>query len=194
MHFWPVASFGSKMLQLPNSGGTSTYAMFNATLIVASCGSELDWLDALLAREPGLQAVIVEQCTLRRASGRRVSIVSAPRCGREAGSYLLYIIRQWVALPVHLFFMQGDAPRHWCDDQQQMRFSNCSDPAAGGAGEAVAKARLKQMHRMSNGRATFAMLTGFFSSNTCHHTPRGPGIIWRVLQRRGRHGRRERVR
>ena len=105
--------------------------MFNATLIVASCGSELDWLDALLAREPGLQAVIVEQCTLRRASGRRVSIVSAPRCGREAGSYLLYIIRQWEALPVHLFFMQGDAPRHcrhthWSDDQREMRFSKSS--------------------------------------------------------------------
>ena len=83
-----------------------------ATLVVASCESPLQWVVPLLRL--GLDATVMEQCSRTRDDlPAEIKLRAVPRCGREAHSYIAYIISEWHALPNHLFFLQGDAPKHW---------------------------------------------------------------------------------
>ena len=50
----------------------------------------------------------MEQCGCQHHRSTR----AISRCGREAGSYLKYIIDEYYHLPQHMFFMQSDAHRH----------------------------------------------------------------------------------
>lgn len=77
------------------------------TLIIASCNNDVSWA----SRFEG-SVVVVEQCTWPRGNVR-VKVVRARRCGREAGSYLSFILQAWDTLPPEMFFFQGDAPRHF---------------------------------------------------------------------------------
>lgn len=141
------------------------------TLVIASCGSPLDWIKPLLAKPAGLlvHAVVQEQCGRRPDLARvRCTVNRVPRCGRESASYLHYLTRNWDALPLHMIFMQGDAPRHWRGAQ------------LAGDGSSAFRAMLE----LVNGPANFRMLAGYFSSSTCTHAGNGVRHIWRRLMGR----------
>mmetsp|Transcript_43881 Transcript_43881/g.99214 ORF Transcript_43881/g.99214 Transcript_43881/m.99214 type:complete len:297 (+) Transcript_43881:66-956(+) len=85
---------------------------YDATLVVASCGSRLPWLQPMVSI---FSVVVMEQCAhmLTNVSRPEYPVMHVPRCGREAHSYLQFIIRRWDTLPAHIVFMQSDAHKHW---------------------------------------------------------------------------------
>jgi len=148
----------------------------NITLVVASCGSRLDWLSAMLQLERRLEAVVLEQCIFKsslreRVRSRRARVIRVPRCGREAGSYLHYLTKHWHNLPPHMVFLQGDARLHW-------------------PGAAHAAVGVRQLQEITQGPASFVMLDAAtprgapysVTSSTCQHGGGGPQLIWDQLQ------------
>lgn len=88
--------------------------MRNASLIVASCRDNVSWTAAF----PG-KVVIVEQCKLQHVQAR---VMHVRRCGREAASYLSFIVQRWEHLPESMCFVQGDAPSHFRRMGYQLHF------------------------------------------------------------------------
>ena len=79
--------------------------MHNASLVVASCGDDLSWTAAFSGN-----VFVVEQCKSQHA---HPYVIHARRCGREASSYLSFIVQKWEQLPDNMCFVQGDAPSHF---------------------------------------------------------------------------------
>ena len=84
------------------------------TVVVASCCNNhapccsrpIRWLEHL---PKSASVVLMEQCGCR---DQHQATRTLPRCGREAGSYLKYIVDEYHNLPPHMVFMQSDAHRH----------------------------------------------------------------------------------
>ena len=79
----------------------------DGTLIIASCNNDVSWASRFEGR-----VVVVEQCEWPRGNVN-AEVIRTRRCGREAGSYLSFILQAWEALPPKMFFFQGDAPKHF---------------------------------------------------------------------------------
>ena len=86
-------------------------SIVDATLVVASCASRLHWLQPLTSI---FSIVVMEQCShlLTNSSRPDYPTIHVRRCGREAHSYLAFIIQRWGSLPAHVIFMQSDAHKH----------------------------------------------------------------------------------
>jgi len=79
----------------------------DGTLIIASCNNDVSWAAPFVG-----PIVVVEQCGKPRGDVN-VTVMRTRQCGREAGSYLSFILQAWDALPPKMFFFQGDAPKHF---------------------------------------------------------------------------------
>ncbi len=113
-----------------------------ATIVIASCKSDLRWTIPLATSMP---VVVVEQCggTKTEAQRRLQSweLMHTRRCGREAHSYLFFIYEMYAYLPERVVFLQGDAPRHL------RRFSNATNIVA-------------SIKALAQSPLTFSMLSG----------------------------------
>jgi hypothetical protein len=151
----------------------SSWAMLNATVVVAACNEPLAWVDSLLQHDRSVRGVIIEQCNpLRVASHPRMQVEIAPRCGREASSYLFFLVHHWDRLPVHTFFVQADLPEHW--------------HAAAAMVPGTVHQHLEQSLKVLAGSAaSVAFFAGGFSSSSCQtaNSAGGLGQIWGLLQR-----------
>lgn len=90
-------------------------------VVIASCANDLSWALPLAAT---LDVLVLEKCTggvddLGRPLPQRAEPLPAlryeavePNLGREAHSYLWYLVRHWDALQDTTVFLQGDIPRH----------------------------------------------------------------------------------
>ena len=100
--------------------------VLEVTFVIASCASNLTWADPLL--DAGYAVVVIEKCRqaqdgstavknkVRNASRQRTMLfhvdISELNRGREAHTYLWYIINYWDQLSSVVFFLQGDAHLH----------------------------------------------------------------------------------
>ena len=83
--------------------------LVGVTAVVASCKTNLTWAHYVATR---LNVIVYEQCGKDADLPLPFVVRETRRCGREAHSYLEYIVQHWDDLPEHIVFLQGDAPRH----------------------------------------------------------------------------------
>ncbi len=111
---------------LPPPKGCNESARHAPHLVVSSCGENLTWVNRFA--ESGFSVTIIDKCRNNTAEGsadagvddalggsslsRAIEWISLPNLGREAHSYLWYIVHRWAALRPTTVFMQGDAPHH----------------------------------------------------------------------------------
>ena len=127
--------------------------MQDAVLVVAACNEPLAWLEALLRYDQSLRGVVIEQCNpQRRSSHPRMQVEMAHRCGREASSYLFFLVHHWQRLPAHMFFMQADLPKHW--------------HKASAAAPPDPKNTHRRLQALAGGAATVQFFTGGFAGST----------------------------
>ena len=82
--------------------------------LIASCNSHVEtWASPLL---DGFAVLVLEQCEPSQASNSTAPSLPTLRvphcCGREAWSYMYYVISHWHDLPEYMIFLQSDAPKH----------------------------------------------------------------------------------
>ena len=150
MRPFPITTYPGKVLlpaapcqESPSSSSTSANAGSLAvhealvSIVVASCADNLTWVDVFLRR--GYKVHVLEKCSNGRNSSApyllrsatyarqiaeplrgRVRWTHLPNVGREAHSYLHYIVNDWSALRPTTIFLQGDTPRHGIDLERQL--------------------------------------------------------------------------